>query len=80
LASSTGAAAWIALAKLGQGRQALARKRAELDLCIRNNSAALQGTLVVMNAASAGEEPQSRVGHLWEVTPAGVSNRDASPV
>src|SRR5215510_13668876 len=70
LASATGADAWAALAKLGQGREALARKRAELDLCIKNNSAALQGNLVVMNVASSGEGSPSRIGHLWDLTQA----------
>ena len=80
LASATGAAAWAALARLGQGRQALERKRAELDLCVRNNSPALQGNLVVMNVASSGDGPLARVAHLWDLTQSTASEREASPV
>jgi hypothetical protein len=59
-ASLTGAAAWTALAALGQVRLRLDESRANLAECIRQNSAALQATLVVIDVGPAGP-PVARV-------------------
>ena len=75
----SGAPAWAALAELGQIRLDLGRTRADLDQCIRQNSAALQATLVIIDLGPGGA-PAARVATLWEITPAGATQREASTV
>lgn len=77
--SLIGAAAWAALAQLGQIRLQLDQGRAALNECIRQNSAALQATVVVIDLGPAGATP-ARVANLWEITPAATSQRETSSV
>ncbi len=79
LPTLSGAAAWAALAELGQIRLDLGRKRADLDDCIRQNSAALQAALVVIDVGPGGA-PAARVASLWEISPAGSAQREAATV
>ena len=79
LATLTGAAAWAALAQLGQVRQQLVRRRADLDACVRDNSAALMATLVVIDVGPASPT-QTRVATLWEITPTGATRRENAAV
>jgi hypothetical protein len=75
-----GAEAWAALAKLGQLRLQLRAKRAELEACVRDHSAALQANLVIMEVAPGGGLQPSRVAHLWEIGSGGATQRETSAV
>jgi hypothetical protein len=65
-----GAAAWTALANLGQIRQQLDAARVALAECVHLNSAALQATLAVIDVGVASAAPV-RIAGLWEMTPGG---------
>ena len=65
-----GAAAWTALANLGQIRQQLDAARVALAECIHQNTAALQATLAVIDVGAASAAPV-RIAGLWEMTPGG---------
>ena len=73
LASLVGAAAWTALAQLGLIRQQLADARAALAECVRQNSAALQATIMVIDVGPVVSAPPARLAGLWELGPAGRS-------
>lgn len=80
LTTLTGAAAWAALAQLGQGRLALERKRNELHNCILNNTADFQANLIVMDLAPPPAVSPTRIAHLWEIAPVGPTRRETSTV
>jgi hypothetical protein len=65
-----GAAAWTALANLGQIRQQLDAARVALAECVHQNTAALQATLAVIDVGAASAAPV-RIAGLWEMTPGG---------
>jgi hypothetical protein len=70
LASLVGAPAWSALAQLGRVRQQLTDGRVALAECVRQNSAALQATLAVIDVDPGAAVP-ARIAGLWELTPPG---------
>ena len=76
-ASLTGAAAWAALATLGELRARLEERRARLAECVSDNSAALQATLAVIDVGPGGAQ-HTRVAHLWNITAAGSGQQGAS--
>jgi hypothetical protein len=80
LPTLVGAAAWTALARLGQIRQQLDAARVALAECVRQNSAALQATLAVIDVEPASAVPV-RIATLWEMTPdGGAVQREVSNV
>jgi hypothetical protein len=80
LATLSGAAAWAALAQLGEGRVNLARKQADLAACVATNSAALQGTLVLIDLGPPSANPPTRSASLWAMAPGAPSQIATSPV
>lgn len=80
LTSLSGAPAWRALTRLGEGRADLRRKRAALEACIQQHSAALQANLVIIDSTASSEGTVSRAGHLWEVTPTSSILRETNQV
>lgn len=81
LASLVGAAAWTGLAQLGQIRQQLADGRLALAECIRQNSAALQASLTVIDVGPASSASPTRIAGLWELGPgSGAIQREVAAV
>lgn len=75
-----GAAAWTALARLGQIRQQLDAARVALANCVRQSSGALQATLTVIDVGPASVV-SVRIASLWEMTPdSGAIQREVSNV
>src|SRR5215207_9594 len=77
LAALVGAAAWTALAQLGQVRQPVADTRAALAECVRQNSAALRATVTVIDVGPVLAAPPARIAGLWQLGPAGTVQREA---
>src|SRR5262249_34064384 len=69
LAGQTGATAWATLAQLGQTRQQITQKNADLQACIQAHTAALQANLVIIDLTNPAG-PAARTAHLWEISAA----------
>jgi len=67
--AATGAQAWTSLAQAGGLLQQLDEARAELDACVKTHSAALIGTVAVIDAAGGAAAP--RTATLWDLTGTG---------
>jgi hypothetical protein len=80
LAGQTGATAWATLAQLGQTRQQITQKTADLQACIQAHSAALQANLVIIDLTNPAGPPAARTAHLWEISAAAATLRDTSSV
>jgi hypothetical protein len=64
--TATGAEAWTALARAGTVLESLTAAEAALDACVKTHSAALTGTVVVIDAGAGQPEGQSAT--LWDLT------------
>jgi hypothetical protein len=74
-----GAPAWAALAQLGMLLQQLTSARDELAQCVKTHSAALTGSVVVIDASGAAPTGQQSVT-LWDLAAGGAVAREVSPV
>ena len=66
---ATGAEAWASLAEAGGLLRQLDEARAELDACVTTHSAALIGTVAVIDATGGAAGP--RTATLWDLTGTG---------
>jgi len=74
-----GAPAWAALAQLGTLLQELTSARDELAQCVKTHSAALTGSVVVIDASGDAPPGQQSVT-LWDLAADGAVAREVSPV
>jgi hypothetical protein len=74
-----GEEAWAALASLGALRDQLAQARSALDECVRTHSAALTGTVAVLDAG-IGISDAARTATLWDVSNEGAVARQSATV
>jgi hypothetical protein len=74
-----GAPAWAALAQLGTFLQQLTSARDELAQCVKTHSAALTGSVVVIDASGDAPSPRQTVT-LWDLAAGGAVAREVSEV
>ena len=75
----TGQPAWVALGQLGALLEQLTGARADLAGCVKTHSAALTGSIVVMDA-SGGGAPASQTVTLWDLSGGGAVSREVAQV
>jgi hypothetical protein len=74
-----GEPAWTALGQLGALLMQLTSQRNELSRCVATHSAALTGTVVVIDA-SGGPAPGSQTVTLWDLAAGGATAREIAQV
>jgi hypothetical protein len=74
-----GEEAWAALASLGALRDQLGQARSALDDCVRTHSAALTGTVAVLDAG-IGISDAAQTATLWDVSNGGAVARQSATV
>ena len=79
-AGLSGAQAWSALGQLGSVLAQLTDARDRLDECVKTNSAALIGNVIVMDASGAGAAAGAQTAILWELADTGPTARDTTQV
>ena len=77
-AGLSGAQAWSALGQLGSVLAQLTDARDRLDQCVKTNSAALIGNVIVMDASGAGAAAGAQTAILWELADTGPTARDTT--
>ena len=75
----TGQAGWAALAQLGSLREQVAAAQAELAQCVATHSAAVTGTVVVIDVSGAAA-PGAQAVTLWDITGGVTAAHDVAPV
>jgi hypothetical protein len=79
-AGLSGAQAWSALGQLGSILAQLTDARDQLDQCVKTNSAALIGNVVVMDASGADAGTAAQTAILWELAAGGPAARETTQV
>jgi hypothetical protein len=78
-AAASGAPAWADLAEAGSLLEQLTQTEADLDLCVRTHSAALTGTVTVIDA-TGGQSIGAQAATLWDLTGSGPVATEVVPV
>jgi hypothetical protein len=79
-AGEVGPPAWVDLGRLGAIRLQLLDARAELDDCVRTHSAALTGTVAVIEASGGPPALGAQTVTLWDLTASGPVVREQAQV